>query len=117
MSVRRRKETLKNGRFHAGELGRAPLARPRQSDRNIGCDRAVVDQHDPVPKRDGFCDVVSDQNRGEAIRQPNLLEQTLHLDARQRIECAERLIERQNARGAHKRARKRDALLLATRQG
>ena len=35
-----------------------------------------------VPKRDGFRDVVSDQNCGEAIRQPNLLEQTLHLDAR-----------------------------------
>jgi serine O-acetyltransferase len=117
VSVCRRKETLKNGRFHAGELGGAPLARPRQSDRNISCDRAVVNQHDPVPKRDGFRDVVSDQNRGEAIRQPNLLEQTLHLDARQRIECAQRLIERQNARGADERARKRDALLLAARQG
>src|SRR5271156_7063030 len=51
----------------------------------------------------GFRHVMSDQNRREAIRQPNLLDEALHLDARQRIECAERLIERQ-MRGALTRA-------------
>ena len=109
-------ETLKNRRFHAGELGRAALARPRQGNWNIGCDCTVVDQHDPVRKRDGFRDVVSDQNRSEAVRQPNLLEQPLHLDAGQRIECAERLVQRQNARSAYECARERDALLLAPGQ-
>ena len=43
----------------------------------------------------GFRHVMSDQNRREAICQPNLLDEALHLDARQRIKCAERLIERQ----------------------
>ena len=104
-------------RFHLRELGRAPLTRSRQADRNIGRDGAVVDQHDPVPKRDGFRNVMSDQNRREAIRQPNLLDQTLHPDPRKRIECAKGLIKRQNARGADERARKRDALFLATREG
>ena len=107
---------LKNCRFHAGELGRTSPARPRQIDRNVGCDCAMVDQHDPIPERDGFRNVVSDQNRREAVRQPNLLDQTLHLDACQRIERAERLVERQNARRAHEGARKGDTLLLAARQ-
>jgi hypothetical protein len=93
-------KTLKNLRFHTGDLGRTAPTRPRQTGRNVGCDCAVVDQHDPVPKRDGFRNVVSDQNRREAVRQPNLLDQTMHLDARQRIECGERLVERQNLRGA-----------------
>ena len=61
----------------------------------------------------GFRHVMSDQHRREAIRQPNLLDEALHLDARQRIECAERLIERQNARSADEG----DALFLAARQG
>jgi hypothetical protein len=73
----------------------------------------VVDQYDPIPKRDSFRNVVSDQNR--AVRQPNLLDQALHLDGRQVIECAERLVERQNLRGAHERVRKRNALFLTAR--
>ena len=46
------------------------------------------------------------------LREPHLLDEALHFDAGQRIERAERFVERKQARRAHERARERDTLLL-----
>jgi hypothetical protein len=37
-----------------------------------------------------------------------------HADAQERVECGERLVEQQDFRLGHERARERDPLLLAT---
>ena len=49
-------------------------------------------------------------------RRHTAFEQRLHLDAGQRVERAERLVEREKARAADERARERDALLLPARE-
>ncbi len=57
-----------------------------------------------------------DEDGGELLGAPDVLEQPLHLDPGQGIERTQRLVERQEARLAHQRARKRDALPLAAGQ-
>ena len=72
-----------------------------------------VDDDDAVGERDRFGDVVRHQQRGEFLLAPDALQQALHGDAGERVERAERLVERENARPADQRAGERDALLLS----
>ena len=78
--------------------------------------RPPLDHDDAVGERDRLGDVVGDQDRGEALVEPDALQQLLHLDAGQRVERAERLVERQDLRLADQRAGQRHALLLAAGQ-
>ncbi len=66
--------------------------------------------------RHGLRDVVRDQDRGQPLREDHLLNQTLHIDARQRVERAKRLVEREQAGRAYECARKGDPLPLAAGQ-
>ena len=99
----------------------ASSAEPRCRGRGISTlkscgDAAVLDDQHAIGQRDGFGDVVRHQDRGKALIVPDPLQQPLHRNPRQRIERAERLVERQHARMADQRARQRHALLLSAGQ-
>ena len=64
----------------------------------------------PLRRRLGH--VVGDQQRSEALTQPALLDQRLHLNASQRIERAKRLIKCQNSRAAGQSTCQGNTLLL-----
>ena len=102
--------------FQRGERRVAVRARPRQRHRLVERDRVVFDQDHAVSQRHGFGHVVRDQQRGEAVLLPQRFDQAVHLDARERVERAQRLVEQQQARPVHQRARQRHALPLAARQ-
>ena len=53
---------------------------------------------------------------GEALLLPDPLDQLLHLDPGERVECAERFIQQQQPRMTDQRARQCDALLLTAGQ-
>lgn len=93
-----------------------PAARPRKVDRDVQRHGAVFEEHDAVGERHGLGDVVRNQNRGEALAPPGGFEQLLHLDARQGVKRAERLVEREQSRAADKRAGEGDALFLSAGQ-
>ena len=78
--------------------------------------RAFAQNENTVRERDRFNDIVRDEDRREAMPLPNAFSELVHLHARQGIERAVRLIEKQNAGLAHQRARKGDALPLPSGQ-
>ena len=84
--------------FQRGKIRRAAPARSREIDIQIKRDAAVFDQQHAVGQRHRLGDVVRHQQRGEALFAPHPFDQALHLDARQRVERAERLVEQQQAR-------------------
>src|SRR5690349_17818138 len=97
-------------------LRRAAPPRPRQVDVELELDDAVLDQDHAVAEHDRLGDIMRDEHGGAALLAPDLLDQALHLDARQRIECAEWFVEREEMRAARERTGERNALLLAARQ-
>jgi hypothetical protein len=111
-----RKQTLKDGRFEPSEVSRPALSRPLEVDGEIPGDAACFDEHDAIGESHGLGDVVRDQDRSQPLRADHLLDQALHLDARQSVERAKRLVEREQPGRAHERARKGDPLLLAAGQ-
>jgi hypothetical protein len=76
----------------------------------------MVDDDDAVGQRHRFGDIMGDQNSRECLLLPDAFQQMLHLDAGQRIERAERLVECQNVGVGDKRAGKGHALALAAGQ-
>ena len=84
--------------FQRGKFGRAAPPRTRDIDVDVVRDAAVLDDQHAVGQRDRFGDVMRDQDRGKGLIVPDPLQQPLHRNPRQRIERAERLVERQHAR-------------------
>jgi hypothetical protein len=85
---------------------------PFEPDVHVEGDAAFAQNKNTVRKRNRFNDVVRDENCREAMPLPNAFGELVHFHARQGIERAVRLIEKQNAGLAHQRARKGDALPL-----
>jgi hypothetical protein len=79
-------------------------------------DAAVFDQHHAIGQGHGLLHVVRDEQRGEAMGTPQAFDQPVHLDARERVERAQGLVEQQQARLVHQRPRQGHALALAARQ-
>ena len=79
-------------------------------------DVPVVDHRDPVGERERFRLVMRDIDRGDADLALQPLELAAHLVAQLGIEIRERLVEQQQPRLVHDRARERDPLLLAAGQ-
>ena len=95
------------------------LARPRERHVEHGAEPRVgtVRHHrDAIGEEQRLVDVVRDHQRRRALGAPELEQHFLQLDARQRVEHAERLVEQQHARRQRERARDADALLHALRQ-
>ncbi len=97
-----------------GDASHAPGA--RQFDVQVEADFAVLDQDHPIGDRHRFTDVMGHQQHGKTVLLPQPFDQLLHLDAGQRIQCAEWFVEQQQTRLVNQRPGQRDALLLATGQ-
>jgi len=79
-------------------------------------DATVAHHRDAVRQRERFGLRVRDENESDADIALQADEFDLHLLAQFRIERAERLVEEQQARPVHERARERHALLLPARE-
>jgi len=88
-------------------------ARTRQLHIEVECDAALIDDDDAIGERHGLGNIMRDEHGGEFLLAPDALQQKLHFDAGERVERAERLIQRQDLRMGDKRPRQRNTLLLA----
>ncbi len=61
----------------------------------------------------GFADIMGDEHGSETEFLPDAVQQLLHTDAGQCIQCAKRFVQRQDARFADQRAGERHAPPLA----
>src|SRR6478735_1551651 len=94
------------------------VPRPRLGHVDVGVERdRSVSQHDhPIGQQNRLVDVMGDQQHGGCVATTQVLQQAVHLDARQRIEGAERFVEQQQFGLTHQRPRQRDALSLSPGQ-
>ena len=79
-------------------------------------DRAVHQDDDSIGQEDRFVDVMGDEQHGGPMTCTESLEQRVHLDARERVQRAEGLVEQHQLRLAHERSGERHALCLAARE-
>ena len=95
----------------------SPVRRHTSDGRTGLEDAPAVEQDEPVGQRERLGVVVGDRDDGEV----EAGEQRAELDdeplAARPVERAERLVEQEDARRGRQRARQRDALLLAAREG
>ena len=94
------------------------LARTRQGHVHDSLDAAGARCHrdDAIAEVKRFVDIVRDEDHRDAFVFPDALQLVLQPPARQRVECAEWLVEQQHARAIDETARNRHALRHATRQ-
>ncbi|MNW02478.1 hypothetical protein D3C71_1982720 [compost metagenome] len=88
-------------------------ARAGERDRQVERNAAFIDDDDAVGKRHGLGHIVGDKYGGKVLLLPDALQELLHLDARQGVERAERLVECQDERVSDQGTGKRHALLLS----
>src|SRR5581483_661653 len=79
-------------------------------------DSALAQDRDAVSHRDRLVDVVRDEDHGLPDLAMQALELRLQAEARDRIECAERLVHQEERRVGGESAREPDALPLAARE-
>ena len=99
--------------LQCGKTHVAGLAWTRNVNALVQRDAPVLNQNDAVRQRHGFLNVVCDQQRGEAAVQPQVLNHLVHFNAGQRVQCAQRLAQQQQAWVVNQRARQRHALPLS----
>ena len=88
---------VEDAAFEGRERRVAAMARPGRVDGEIEGDAALLHDQDAVGERHRFRDVVGDEHGGEALRPPHPFDQRLHVDAGQRVERAEGLVEGEEA--------------------
>ncbi len=89
---------------------------PRDRDALVQGDAAVLDEHHAVGQGHGLLHVVRDQQRGEAVPLPQPFDEALHLDAGERVQGAQRLVQQQQARLVDQRPGQGHTLALASGQ-
>ncbi len=108
-AVEHRRPVPRTPPHRAGGAGAGPRAGPARCGRPRSAPRGRPGQ----PPPDTSCVTSSAVKRS---RRHSVLDQPLHLDARERVQRAERLVEQQQARVVHQRPRQRHALPLAARE-
>src|SRR5882757_8543293 len=111
--IRGTEQMAQDRTFQRRQIRRATPARARNVDIHIMSDAAILDDQDTIGERHCLGDVMRHQDRGERLFLPDPLQKPLHRNPRQRIERAERLVERQHPRARDQRARQRHPLLLS----
>ena len=76
-------------------------------------DSSVAHDDDPVGERDGFIDVVGDQQHGGAMPAAELANQIVHAQPGDRVQRCERLVEQKQLRLRNEGSGQRDPLRLA----
>ncbi len=100
-----------------GERRIGAVPRVLELDPSITAEAAAVEHEHAVGEHDRLVDVVGHEQHGGSVPAAQLAEQAVHLQPRERVERAERLVEQQQLRLAHERPGQCDALRLAARQG
>src|SRR6478672_9874542 len=77
------------------ELMGVPRPRLGHVDVDVERDRSVSQHDHPIGQQNRLVDVMGDQQHGGCVATTQVLQQAVHLDARQRVERAERFVEQQ----------------------
>ena len=77
-------------------------------------DASVAHHDDPVGERDGFIDVVGDEQHGRVVLAAQRAHQIMHPQPGDRVQRGERLVEQHQLRLRDQRAGQRDPLRLST---
>ncbi len=85
-------------------------------DRTVEREAAVGEHEHAVGEHDRFVDVVGDEQDRRVVARAELGHEAVHPDARERVECAEGLVEQQQVGFAHECSGERRPLGLAARQ-
>jgi len=101
--------------FKRGEAGAAAGAWSREVYDFIQRDAASFNQDDAVRQTDGLGNVMGYEHGGKTAAAPNVFDELLHFDARERVERSQRFIEQQQIRIMDKRASQSYPLSLPTR--
>ncbi len=100
----------------AEELGARDGCRAVTHGAMLEGDRAVAHHEDPIGQRDGFVDIVGDEQDAGLMIGHQLADQLVHADTGERIERGKRLVEQQKLGLLHQRAGEGNALGLPAGQ-
>ncbi|HWK49691.1 MAG TPA: hypothetical protein VNR40_07375, partial [Steroidobacter sp.] len=106
-------QAVQNTRLQFADLRLIAATRTWHVNRDVQGNGAPIDENDPVGKRKRLADIVRHQDGREALVEPDALEHALHLDARQSVERAQRLVQQEKLRMTGEGASQRNALTLA----
>ena len=99
-----------------GETGTAERPWSRQVDPVVERDAAVGEHDDAVREDDRLVDVVRDEQHRRLVHGAEVPDQLTHLDAGQRVERGERLVEQEQLWLSHQGPGERDPLRLPARE-
>jgi hypothetical protein len=80
------KNVAKYAFFKCGEASAAARSGSRDVYNFVQCDTASLNQDDAVCQAYGLGNVMRDEHGGKAAASPNVLDELLHLDARERVQ-------------------------------
>ena len=115
-SVRLLQHPVEDAFLDGGKRRVALRAGPGQVDALVQRDAPVLDQDHPVGQGHRLLHVVRHQQRGEAVLLPQAFDQAVHLDAGQRVQRTQWLVQQQQPGLVHQRTGQGHALALAAGQ-
>jgi hypothetical protein len=90
--------------------------RPRNVNWKVDCDLPLAQRNNAISQRESFTNIVGYQNRGKTPLLPKPQKQSMHFNARERVERCEWLIEEKNFRPRDQGPSERHTLALSARQ-
>jgi hypothetical protein len=96
-----------------GKSGAAAYVWSRYIHNFVECD--TLNQDDAIRQTYGFGNIMGDEHCGKAAALPDVLDELLHFDARERVEGAQRFVQKQQIRVMDKSSRKCHPLTLPAR--
>jgi hypothetical protein len=102
--------------FKCGEAGAAAGSWSRYVYDFVQRDAASLDQDDAVRQAYRLGNVMSDEHGGKAAAPPNVFDELLHFDARERVQRSQRFVQKQQIRIMDKSASQSHPLPLPPRQ-
>jgi hypothetical protein len=98
-----------------GKSGTAACVWSRYIHNFVQCDASSLNQDDAIRQTYGFGYIMGDEHGGKAAALPDVLDELLHFDARERVEGSQRFVQKQQIRVMDKSSRKCHPLTLAAR--
>src|ERR1700723_2249654 len=98
-----------------GKSGTAACAWSRYIHNFVPCDTASLNQDNAIRQTYGFGNIMGDEHCGKAAALPDVFDELLHFDTRERVEGAQRFVQKQKIRVMDKSSRKCHPLTLPAR--
>src|SRR6202041_2636857 len=106
---------VKDAFFKCGKAGAAPRSGSRYVYHFVQCDAASLDQDDAICQTYGLGNVMGYEHGGKAPAPPNVLDELLHFDTRERVQRAKRFVQEQQVRIMNQSASQCNTLPLPAR--